>query len=111
MKKLFTNYNFTPDKNDRRLLTSFCKQVIKQLEGEEKYYLEVRAFNSILDKLSGNSETIKLTKDERTRLVNQLAENVKYLQNKIEKSWIFKKWLYRSLHSQYENVLEKHFKG
>ena len=111
MKKLFTNYNFTFDKNDKRILTSFCKQVIKQFEGEEKYFMETRAFNSILDKLNNNSESIKLTKDERTRLVNQLEENVKYLDKKITKSWIFKKWLYKSLHSQYENLLEKHFKG
>lgn len=111
MKKLFTNYNFTFDKNDKRLLSSFCKQVIKQLDGEEKYFSEVKAFNSILDKLSSNTENIKLTKDERLRLVNQLEENVKYLKKKIDKSWIFKKWMYKSLHSQYENILEKHFKG
>ena len=111
MKKLFTNYNFTLDKNDKRLLTSFCKQVIKQLDGEEKFFMEVRAFNSILDKLNGNSEVIKLTKDERTRLVNQLEENVKYLKKKLDKSWIFKKWIYKSLYNQYETVLEKHFKG
>jgi hypothetical protein len=112
MKKLFTNYNFEFDKNEKKLLISFSRQVVKQMEGQEKFFSEVRAFNSVIDKLQDNSaDTIKLTKDERTRLVNQLEENVKYLNKKISSGWFFTKWIYKSLFNNYKNLLEKHFKG
>ncbi len=69
------------------------------------------AFKSIIEKLQSDNETIKLTKDERTRLLNQLKHNVDYLAEKMKKSWFIKKWLYKSLYNQYDNLLEKHFKG
>ncbi len=47
-KKLFTNYNLELDKNERKLLSSFCKQALKQLEGNQEYFGETKAFNSIL---------------------------------------------------------------
>jgi hypothetical protein len=111
MKKLFTNYNFEFDKNEKKLLTSFSKQVLKQISGDNKFFAETRAFNSILEKLSSSSETVKLTKDERTRLLNQLNENVKYLKKEMGSSWFIKKWLYKSMLNQYENILENHFRG
>jgi len=110
MKKLFTNYNFQFDKNEKKLLTTFCRQTLKQIEGENKYFAETRALNSIIDKLNSNAETIKFTKDERTRLLHQLEENVKFLKNKAKKSWFLKKWLYKSMLNQYENILDAHFK-
>jgi S-adenosylmethionine:tRNA-ribosyltransferase-isomerase (queuine synthetase) len=109
MKKLFQNYNFEFNKNEKRLLTNFCKQSIKQIEGDNKFFAETKAFNSILDKLNSNEQIIKLTKDEKTRLVHQLKQNADFLQKKIKKSWFIKKWLYRSLYSQYESMLENHF--
>ncbi len=111
MKKLFTNYNFEFDKNEKKLLTTFSKQVLKQLDGNNQYFAETRAFNSILEKLSDSTETIKLTKDERTRLLNQLNENVKFLRKEMSGSWFIKKWLYKSMLKQYENILENHFRG
>jgi hypothetical protein len=111
MKKLFTNYNFEFDKNEKKLLTTFSKQVLKQTSGDNKFFAETRAFNSILEKLSSSSETIKLTKDERTRLLNQLNENVKYLQKETASSWFIKKWIYKSMLKQYEDILENHFRG
>jgi len=78
MKKLFTNYNFEFDKNERKLLTTFCKQTLKQVDGDNRYYAEARAFNSIIEKLNNDSETVRLTKDERTRLKHQLEQNVKF---------------------------------
>ena len=110
MKKLFTNYNFQFDKNEKKLLTTFCRQTLKQIEGDNKYFAETRAFNSIIDKLNSDAETLKFTKDERTRLSHQLEENVKYLKNQIKKSWFAKKWLYKSMLNQYENILNAHFK-
>ena len=110
MKKLFTNYNFEFDKNEKKLLTTFCRQTLKQIEGDNKFFAETRAFNSIIDKLNSNAETIKFTKDERTRLLHQLEENVKFLKNKVKKSWFLKKWLYKSMLTQYKNILDVHFK-
>ena len=49
MKKLFTNYNFEFDKNERKLISSFCRQALKQLD-ETKNFGEVKAFNSIINK-------------------------------------------------------------
>ncbi len=110
MKKLFTNYNFQFDKNEKKLLTTFCRQTLKQIEGDNKFFAETRAFNSIIEKLNSNTETIKFTRDERTRLQHQLEENIKYLKNKSKKSWFLKKWLYKSMLNQYENILSVHFK-
>ena len=110
MKKLFTNYNFEFNKNEKKLLTTFSKQVLKQLSGEDKYFAEIKAFNSILEKLSSSTDSIKFTKDERTRLLNQLTENVKFMKKEMGKSWIPKRWLYKSMIKQYDNILEKHFK-
>jgi hypothetical protein len=110
MKKLFTNYNFEFDKNEIRLLITFCKQTLKQTENDNRFFSETKAFNSILNKLNSNEDTIKLTKDERTRLVLQLKNNIDYIDKKIKKSWFFKKWLYKSLYNQYEDLIENHFK-
>lgn len=111
MKKLFTNYNFEFDKNEKKLLTTFSKQVLKQLDGDNRYFAETKAFNSIIEKLSEGSETVKLTKDERTRLVSQLNENVKFLKKETAGSWFIKKWIYKSMLKQYEGILDKHFRG
>jgi len=110
MKKLFTNYNFEFDKNERKLITNFSKQVIKQVSGDNKFFAEEKAFKSIIEKLNQNDNVIKLTKDERTRLVHQLKQNSDFMKKEMKKSWFLKKWLYKSLFNQYDNLLEKHFK-
>lgn len=110
MKKLFTNYNFEFDKNEKKLVTTFCKQVLKQVEGDSKFFAESRAFKSILEKLSTNGDVVKLTKDEKIRLVHQLEQNISFIKKEMNKSWFLKKWLYKSLHNQYDNLLDKHFK-
>ncbi len=110
MKKLFTNYNFEFNKNEKKILKTFCNQNLKQMQGDNKYFGEIKAFNSILDKLSSDSETVKLTKDERTRLKFSIENNVSFLEKEIKKSWFFKKWLYRSMLVQYESILDNHFK-
>ena len=109
MKKLFTNYNFEFDKNERKILKTFCSQNLKQIQGDNKYFAEIRIFNAVLDKLNSKEEAIKLTKEERTKLKYQLEENVKHLNKVIQKSWFLKKFLYKSMLIQYENILEKHF--
>lgn len=108
-KTLFKNYSYSFDKNERKVLTSFCKQVLKQMESDNRYFAEVKAFNSILEKLNSVEDEVKLTKDERTRFVLQLKENTKYLDDQIKKSWFLKKWLYKSLYTQYKNILSIHF--
>lgn len=111
MKKLFTNYNFEFDKNEKKLLATFCKQTIKQTEGDSKFFAESKAFNSILEKLNSKTDPVKLTKDERTRLEHQLSENVKFIKKEFSKSGFIKKFLYKSMMKQYDNILNKHFKN
>lgn len=110
MKKLFSNYNFQFDKNEKKVLLSFCKQVLRQTSGDSKYFQEEKAFNGLIEKLNSDSESIKLTKDEKIRLTNQLKQNIVFMKKQIDKSWFIKKWLYKSLYKQYSNLFEKHFK-
>jgi hypothetical protein len=111
MKKLFTNYNFEFNKNEKKLITSFCKQALKQIGSDDKYFGEVKAFNSILEKLNANEDSIKLTKDEKIRLTNNIKQNIDYLKKQMDKSWFLKKWLMKSLYNQYADIYESHFKG
>ena len=110
MKKLFANYNFEFDKNEKKLLISFCKQALKQISGDEKFFAEEKVFNAIINKLNQDDEIIKLTKIEKTRLTQQLKQNSDFMKKEMKKSWFFKKWLYKSLFKQYDGLLEKHFK-
>jgi len=111
MKKLFTNYNFEFNKNEKKLLSSFCKQALKQLGSDNQNFADVKAFNSILEKLNGNEDSIKLTKDEKIRLTNNIKQNTDYLKKQMTKSWFLKKWLMKSLHKQYADIYDNHFKG
>ena len=111
MKKLFQNYNFEFTKNERKLLSSFCKQSIKQMEGNNQYFAERKAFNSILDKVNVSDNTVKLTKDEKTRLTFQLKQNIEHLGKEMKSSWFIKKWMIKSLCTQYTNLLDTHFRG
>ena len=74
------------------------------------FYKDVKAFNSIIDKVNNDGE-IKLTKEEKTKLVLQLKENVKHIKKTMEKSWFVKKWLYKSMYNQYNNLLATHFEN
>jgi len=109
MKKLFTNYNFEFNKNEKKILKTFCNQNLKQIQGDNKYFAETRIFNSLVEKLNSDAETIKLTKEERTRLKYQLQENVAYLKKQMQKSWFLKKFIYKSMLTQYDNLLTTHF--
>jgi hypothetical protein len=109
MKKLFTNYNFTFNKNEKKLLATFCKQALKQVENDNRYFQEERALRSVIDKLNADTDEVKLTKDEKTRLKFQLEQNVKFMKQNMKKSWFFKRWLYKSMLTQYEVILENHF--
>lgn len=108
MKKLFKNYNFNFDKNEKKILLNFCKQALKQFAGNEQYYKEANVFNSIIEKLNQPGET-KFTKDERTRLELQLRNNYKFIKDKANKSKFIMKWIYNSLSKQYSSILETHF--
>ena len=109
MKKLFKNYNYEFDNNELKMLKTFCKQALKQIEGDNRFFAEVRSFNSILEKLDSGDEIIKLTKDESIRLKNQLKQNLEFLKKELSRSWFIKKMLYKSMVNQYTNILAKHF--
>ncbi len=108
-KKLFKNYNYSFDSNERKILTTFCKQALSQMSTDDKFYREVKVFQSILEKLQAGTEETKLTKDESTRLALHIRENVKNIEQQIEKSWFIKKWLLRSMYKQYNSLLQNHF--
>ncbi len=110
MKKLFQNYKYEFTKSEKKLLSSFCKQSLKQMEGNNQYFAETKAFNSILNKINSEDETIKLTKDEKTRLTFQMKQNVDHIQKQMNNSWFIKKWMMNSLYNQYNNLLNTHFR-
>ena len=107
-KKLFQNYNFDFNKNEKKLVTSFCKQALKQMGNDNQYFAEAKAFNSILDKLNSNSETVKLTKDEKTRLTHNIKQNIDSIEKQMKSSWFIKKWLMKSLYKQYSSLYSKY---
>ena len=110
MKKLFANYNFEFDKNEKKLLINFSKQALKQMSGDSKFFAEEKAFNSIIEKLNEGNDVVKFTKDEKTRLTHQLKQNSEFMKKEMKKSWFLKKWLYKSIYKQYDGLIEKHFK-
>jgi len=108
MKKLFANYNFEFSSNEKKLLSTFCKQTLKQIEGDNKFFAENKAFSSILTKLQNSDDVVRLTKDEKTRLVHQLKQNTEFLEKRMKKSWFIKKWIYKSLYNQYTSIINNH---
>lgn len=108
-KPLFKNYNYSFEKNDKKILTTFCKNILKQMTSDEKFFADVRSFNSIVDKLNSPDEEIKFTKEEKTKLVFRLKENVDNMKKEIKSSGFLKRWLYRSAYKQYNGLLEKYF--
>ena len=110
-KPLFKNYSYQFDKNERKLLVNFCKSIIKQMSGDERFYNDLRTFNSIIEKLNDPSEEIKLTKDEKTKLVFRLKENADHLGKQLKNAWFIKRWLYKSVFVQYDSLLQNHFQN
>lgn len=110
-KSLFKSYNLDLTSNEKKIMSTFSKQVLKQVTGNQQFYNEEKAFTSILDKLSKDEETIKLTKNEFNLFKNQLSQNVVHLEKEMAEAWFFKKWLYKSMVNQYRSLLENHFEG
>jgi cell shape-determining protein MreC len=110
-KPLFKNYSYQFDKNEKKLLTSFCKSMVKQMSSDERFYTDLKSFNSIIDKLNDSSEEVKLTKEEKTKLVFRLKENSDHLKKQLKNSWFLKRWLYKSVSVQYESLLQNHFQN
>ena len=104
-KKLFQNYEYEFDKNEKKVLSSFAKQAIKQFETSDQSAREERIFNSIIQKLDGVEEKVKFTKEEKTNLTFQLKNNLTHLQKKTDDAWFFTKWFYRNMLNQYNNIL------
>ncbi len=109
-KKLFKNYTFNFDSNEAKIITSFCKQAINQMMSDERFAKDLSAFQSIGDKINSNSSEVKLTKDEKVRLTRQMEENVKFIEKKMKNAWFVKKWFYKSMYTQYQNLLNNHFR-
>lgn len=110
MAKGFRNYNFTFDKNEKRILETFCKQIIKQTEGNQKLYVIEKAFSSVLEKLRSGEEEIKLTKEEYLRIQENMRENIRGTKERAKKAMFFMRWIYNSMLKQYELIYNTHFK-
>lgn len=111
MKKGFKNYNYEFDKNEKRVLSAFCTQILKQTAGKNELFRIERAFTSIQEKLKTTEDTVKLTKDEATQLGEQLQLNINFLKKEMVKSWFFKKWIYKSLLTNYTSIYNDYFKN
>jgi len=109
MKKLFKNYDFSFEKNDAKLIVTFCRQAIKQMSTDERFLPDIRAYQSIISKIDADSSSVKMTKDEKFRLVRQIEENVKVYQKEMTKAWFLKKWMFKSMLKQYNFLLTKYF--
>ena len=108
-KSLFKNYSYQFDKNERKILNTFCKSILKQMTSDERFYADIRSFNSIIGKLNEPGEEIKLTKEEKTKLVFRLKENIEHMRKQAGKSNFIKRWLFKSTFGQYETLLTKYF--
>ncbi|PKL83274.1 MAG: hypothetical protein CVV24_05710 [Ignavibacteriae bacterium HGW-Ignavibacteriae-3] len=108
-KSLFKNYTFQLDKNERKILTTFCNTMIKQMSTDDRFGSDMKSFNSIVDKLNSGEDEVKFTKDEKTKLVFRLKENVTHMKNKASKGFFLIRWFYKSAYSQYDNLLQNHF--
>ena len=110
-KKLFKNYTYEFDQNERKLISNFSKQIASQMEAQadDRFAKDIKVFGSIREKVNGDSESVKLTKEEATRLKLHLKENAKNLEEKMSKSWFIKKWFYKMMYNQYNSLLITHF--
>ena len=108
-KPLFKNYSYNFDKNERKLLLNFCKSILKQMESDDRFYNDIRSFNSIIEKLSDPSDEVKFTKEEKTKLVFRLKENADHTKKQLKNSGFIKRWFYKSIATQYDSLLNNHF--
>ncbi|MFA7227960.1 MAG: hypothetical protein WC061_02910 [Melioribacteraceae bacterium] len=108
-KPLFKNYSYQLDQNERKILTTFCKTILKQMTSDERFFADLKSFNSVIDKLNAGTDEIKLTKDEKTKLVFRLKENVDHMKKQAGKGFFLKRWFYKSAYSQYDKLLQNHF--
>jgi hypothetical protein len=108
-KPLFKNYAYQLDSNEKKVLTTFCKTMLKQMTSDERFFSDVKSFNSIIDKLNEGSDEVKFTKDEKTKLVFRLKENVDHMKKQASKGFFLKRWFYKSAYTQYDNILKNHF--
>jgi len=108
-KPLFKNYSYHFDKNERKLLLTFCRTILKQMSADERFFNDTRSFESIIEKLNDPSEETRFTKDEKTILVFRLKENTEHLRKQLKNAWFIKRWLYKSVFTQYESLLQNHF--
>jgi hypothetical protein len=109
-KSLFKNYSYEFDKNEAKIITTFCRQAIKQMMTDERFAKDVDAFQSVIKKVTTDPSKVKLVKDEKFRLTKQLEENIKYLKNKMNKTWFLPRWFYKSMLNQYNSLLIQHFR-
>jgi hypothetical protein len=108
-KPLFKNYTYTFDKNEKKILLNFCKSMQKQMAGDEKFYQDLRSIQSLIDKLNSGEFEIKLTREEKTKLVFRLKENIENLKKEMKKGFFIRRWIYKSAYTQYNNLLINHF--
>lgn len=108
-KPLFKNYTYTFDKNEKKLLLNFCKSMLKQMMGDEKFFQDIRSINSLIEKLNSGEPEVKLTKEEKTKLVFRMKENAENMKKEMKKGFFIRRWIYKSAYNQFNNLLNNHF--
>ncbi|MBN8545636.1 MAG: hypothetical protein J0L60_05805 [Ignavibacteria bacterium] len=110
MKIALRNYTLDIEKSDKKVLTQFVKQAVKQTSGSQEVGMvkQNRIFSTILDKIN-ESDSVKFTKDEYFTLKNMVVANHNHLKKQISKAGFFKKFFFSSLEKQYGKLLTKYF--
>ncbi len=109
MKQLFKNYSYEFDKNEKKILSTFCKQILKQVAGNKQYFREEKVFTSILEKFESGEASVKFTKEEYFAFKNQFGNNLKHLKKELPKTGFFRKIFIKPLIKQYEILNNKYF--
>jgi hypothetical protein len=104
-RKLFQNYEYEFTSNESKIISSFAKQAVKQMQSDDRLVREVKTFDSIIQKLESSESKIKFTKEEKTKLTYQLSENTKHLQKKVDDAWFLTRWFYKNMLNQYNSIL------
>lgn len=110
MAKPFKNYRFEFDKNEKKILTTFLNQMLKQYGGNAQAALDEKLVRSSVDKINSDEPSVTFTKNEFTVLQKNLEYNVKFMEERAAKANFFIRWFYNIMAKQYRVLFNTHFK-
>lgn len=110
MAKPFKNYRFEFDKNEKKILTTFLNQMLKQYGGSPQAAMDEKLVRSSIDKLNSGEPSVTFTKNEYTILQKNLEYNVKFMEDRAKKAFVLIRWFYNIMAKQYRVMYNTHFK-